>query len=178
MLIGNTTCRRMGGAGFAVAFLLSASLTGSAQEEATFTRDVAPILQQRCQTCHRTGQMAPMSLVTYDEVRPWARAIRSKVAERSMPPWHIDKTIGIQEFDNDISLSEAEIGAVVRWVDAGAPRGNPADMPPPIRLAVRRDLAPGGALRPAAGSGGQLASVDPGTRGAGPVVAAGRRDRG
>ena len=98
----------------------------------TFARDIAPILQRSCQACHRSGSMAPMSLVTYQEVRPWARAIREKVAERSMPPWHIDKTVGIRDFANDISLSDAEIDAVVRWVDAGAPLGNPADMPPPI----------------------------------------------
>ena len=106
--------------------------SASAQGEVTFTTDVLPILQTRCQGCHRVGQMAPMSLVTYDEVRPWARAIRTKVIDRSMPPWHIDKTIGIQEFQNDISLSEAEIETIVGWVDAGAPRGNPVDMPPPV----------------------------------------------
>ena len=101
-------------------------------DDVTFARDVAPILQRSCQACHRSGSMAPMSLVTYQEVRPWARAIREKVAERSMPPWHIDKTVGIRDFANDISLSDAEVDAVVRWVDAGAPLGNPADMPPPI----------------------------------------------
>ena len=76
--------------------------------------------------------MAPMSLVTYDEVRPWARAIRAKVVERSMPPWHIDKTIGIQAFQNDISLTDIEIDVIVNWADAGAPRGNPSDAPPPV----------------------------------------------
>ena len=76
--------------------------TVSAQGDVTFTRDVAPILQQNCQTCHRDGQMAPMSLVTFEEVRPWARSIRTKVSELSMPPWHIDKTVGIQQFQNDI----------------------------------------------------------------------------
>ena len=106
--------------------------SASAQGDLTFTRDVLPILQTRCQGCHRTGQMAPMSLVTYDEIRPWARAIRTKVMDHSMPPWHIDKTIGIQDFQNDISLSEAEIETIVGWVDAGAPRGNLADMPPPV----------------------------------------------
>ncbi len=98
----------------------------------TFARDVAPILQRSCQACHRTGSMAPMSLVTYQEVRPWARAIREKVAERIMPPWHIDPTVGVREFANDISLSDDEIDTVVRWADAGAPLGDPNDMPPPI----------------------------------------------
>ena len=100
--------------------------------DVTFAREVAPILQRSCQACHRSGSMAPMSLVTYQEVRPWARAIREKVSTRTMPPWHIDRTVGIRDFANDISLSDAEIDAVVRWVDAGAPLGNPADMPPPI----------------------------------------------
>ena len=132
MLMDKATCRRAVGAGLVAGLLMFSPPAALAQDEATFSRDVAPILQQRCQTCHRTGQMAPMSLVTFDEVRPWARAIRTKVVERSMPPWHIDKTIGIQEFENDISLSDAEIDTINRWVDAGAPRGNPADMPPAV----------------------------------------------
>ena len=116
----------------AVGMLLTAAGSTSAQTDVTFTRDVAPILQRSCQGCHRTGQMAPMSLMTYAEVRPWARAIRSKVSQRVMPPWHLDRTVGIQEYQNDISLSDAQIDTVVRWVDAGAPRGNPADLPPAI----------------------------------------------
>ena len=110
--------------------------TVNAQEDVTVTRDVAPILQQNCQTCHRDGQMAPMSLVTFEEVRPWARSIRTKVVERSMPPWHIDKTVGIQQFQNDISLSNAEIDTIVRWVDEGAARGNLSDMPTPVDWAA------------------------------------------
>src|SRR4051812_3999667 len=75
----------------------------------TFTRDIAPILQARCQECHRTGSMAPMSLVTYDETRPWAKAIRQRVITRQMPPWHIDKSVGVQKFKNDISLTDSQI---------------------------------------------------------------------
>ena len=117
----------------AVGLLLTAAPgSASAQADVTFTKDVAAISQQSCQGCHRTGQMAPMSLMTYEEVRPWARAIRSKVSQRLMPPWHLDKTVGIQEYANDISLSDAQIDTVMRWVDAGAPRGNPADLPPPL----------------------------------------------
>ena len=120
----------------AVTLMLAGALPAAAQttvtDDVTFARDVAPILQRSCQACHRSGSMAPMSLVTYQEVRPWARAIREKVSTRTMPPWHIDKTVGIRDFANDISLSDAEVDAVVRWVDAGAPLGNPADMPPPI----------------------------------------------
>src|SRR5439155_6138398 len=75
--------------------------------------------------------MAPMSLVTYEDVRPWAKAIRERVITRQMPPWHIDKTVGIQKFKNDRSLSNAQIDTIVKWVDAGVPKGDPKDMPPP-----------------------------------------------
>src|SRR2546428_12146597 len=78
----------------------------SAKTPPTFTKDVAPILQEKCQACHRTDSMAPMSLVTYEEARPWAKAIRERVVTRQMPPWHIDKTVGIQKFKNDRSRSE------------------------------------------------------------------------
>jgi hypothetical protein len=97
---------------------------------ATFTKDVAPILQEKCQGCHRAGSMAPMSLVTYQETRPWAKAIKQRVVTRNMPPWHLDKTVGIQHFENDMSLSDAQIATIARWVDAGAPQGDPKDMPP------------------------------------------------
>jgi mono/diheme cytochrome c family protein len=103
--------------------------------QVTFTKDVAPILQRSCVTCHRPGEIAPMSLMTYDEARPWARAIRTRVVNREMPPWHVDKTIGIQSFKNDPSLSDEEIAVITKWVDAGAPRGNPADMPAPRQFA-------------------------------------------
>ena len=76
-----------------------------------------------------------MSLVTYEETRPWARSIKARVAARQMPPWHIDKTVGIQHFKNDRSLSDDEIDTIVRWVDAGAPQGDPKDMPPPKKFA-------------------------------------------
>ena len=98
---------------------------------ATFTRDIAPILQKSCQNCHRPGAIAPMSLLTYQDVRPWARAIKQKVQAREMPPWYIDRHIGIQKFKDDPSLTDAEIATIAEWVDAGAPAGNPADMPKP-----------------------------------------------
>jgi hypothetical protein len=101
----------------------------------TFTKDIAPILQRSCQHCHRPGQMAPMSLVTYQEARPWARAIKQRVVAREMPPWHVDNTIGIQQFKDDPSLSNEEIELIVRWTDAGAPQGDAADMPPPRQFA-------------------------------------------
>jgi hypothetical protein len=75
--------------------------------------------------------MAPMSLLTYQDARPWIRSIKSKVGNREMPPWFIDRNVGIQKFKNDPSLSDAEVETIVKWVDAGAPQGNPADMPPP-----------------------------------------------
>ena len=99
--------------------------------EVTFTRDIAPILQRSCENCHRRNGVAPMPLSTYEEVRPWARSIKVKTSLREMPPWYIEKYIGIQKFKNDPSLSDEEIATVATWVDRGAPRGNPADMPPP-----------------------------------------------
>src|SRR5689334_15913658 len=98
---------------------------------ATFTKDLAPILQKSCQNCHRPGSIAPMSLLTYEDARPWVRSIKERVESRQMPPWHVDRTVGIRSFKDDPSLSDAEIATIVAWIDAGAPRGNPADMPPP-----------------------------------------------
>jgi hypothetical protein len=98
--------------------------------QVTFTKDVAPIFQEKCQDCHRKGSMAPMSLVSYEETRPWAKAIRERVITRQMPPWHIDKTVGIQHFQNDISLTDDQIATIVHWVDIGAPMGDAKDMPP------------------------------------------------
>jgi hypothetical protein len=111
------------------------SLAGNAiaaelSKQVTFAKDVAPILQSKCETCHRQGTSAPMSLVTYAETRPWAKSIRERVISRNMPPWHIDKTVGIQQFQNDRSLTDAQIDTIVRWVNAGAPLGDVKDLPP------------------------------------------------
>src|SRR5205814_4807798 len=104
--------------------------------DGTFTRDVAPILQRSCQQCHHADGVAPMSLMTSEEARPWARSIKTRTALRSlrgaMPPFFVEKNIGIQKFKHDPSLSEEEIAAIARWADNGAPRGNPADMPKPL----------------------------------------------
>ena len=129
--------RSLGVAVVAAALLLVPGTASAQTDDPTFTRDVAPILQRSCQSCHREGAIAPMSLLTYEETRPWARAIREKVETRTMPPWFIDKNIGVQGFKYDRSLSDAEIETIVDWVDAGAPRGNPADMPPPVEFAAR-----------------------------------------
>jgi hypothetical protein len=102
----------------------------SGNKPVTFAKDVAPILEDKCEVCHRVGSMAPMSLVTYQETRPWVKSIRERVITRNMPPWHLDKTVGIQHFANDRSLSEEQISTIVRWVDAGAPMGDPKDLPP------------------------------------------------
>jgi hypothetical protein len=95
----------------------------------TFTKDVAPILYKSCIRCHRPDEIAPMSLLSYNDARPWAQSIKQRVSKREMPPWFLDKTIGIQKYKNDPSLSDAEIATIVKWVDSGAPQGNPADMP-------------------------------------------------
>lgn len=94
----------------------------------TFYRDVVPILQKHCQECHRPGQMAPMPLGSFDEVRPWAKAIRDQVRSRKMPPWPADPCCG--HFSNDRSLTPSEIQTLTTWADSGAPKGNPADAPP------------------------------------------------
>ncbi len=96
----------------------------------TFSKDIAPIFQAHCQSCHHQDSIAPMALMTYKDAKPWASAIKSKVATRTMPPWYIDKNVGVQKFKDDPSLSDAQIATIVNWADHGAPEGNPADMPP------------------------------------------------
>jgi len=103
-----------------------------AQSDVTFTRDVAPIVQARCESCHRPGQIGPMSLMTYQDVRRYARMIRTKVTRREMPPYPYDHVVGIQELQYDMRLTDDEIATIVAWVDAGTPEGNPADMPAPV----------------------------------------------
>jgi hypothetical protein len=110
---------------------VSALAAGPADQRVTFTKDIAPIFQAKCESCHRAESMAPMSLVTYEDARPWARSIAARVASHQMPPWHIDKTIGIQKFKNDRSLTDEQIATILKWVDSGAPKGDPKDMPPP-----------------------------------------------
>src|SRR6188474_3402044 len=87
--------------------------------DVTYTRDIAPIVQRSCENCHRAGGVAPMSLTTYEEVRPWARAMKTRtgVGPKAgvMPPWYVEKNIGIQEFQSDPSLSDAEIAKIAKW---------------------------------------------------------------
>ena len=117
-----------------VAVMMTAPAAASAQSGdltvPVFTSDIAPILYRSCVNCHRPNEVAPMSLLTYSDARPWARSIRNRVASREMPPWHIDRRIGIQDFKNDPSLTAEEIDTIVRWVEGGAPQGDPAAMPP------------------------------------------------
>jgi hypothetical protein len=104
----------------------------------TFSKDIAPILQRSCQRCHQPDSVAPMSLLTYDQVRPYAKSILKRThmgpVMGVMPPWYIEKNIGIQKYKEDPSLSEAELKKIEQWVTAGAPEGDPKDMPPPIAL--------------------------------------------
>lgn len=114
-----------------VAFYLAAtgtsSASGSKLKNVTFTKDVAPIFYRECVQCHRPSDLAPMSLVTYKEARPWARSIREKVITKQMPPWHADPRYG--EFANDRRLTDLEIDTIVAWVDQGAKEGDARDLP-------------------------------------------------
>jgi hypothetical protein len=104
---------------------------GPAPAPITFTKDVLPILQKNCQSCHRPGEVAPMSFLTYESTRPWVRAIKAAVVAKKMPPWFADPQHG--QFSNDRSLKPTEIETLVRWVDTDAPRGDPDDAPPPVQ---------------------------------------------
>jgi len=106
----------------------NATSTAASGASVTFTKDVAPIIQKNCTVCHRPGEVAPMSFTSYKEVRPWAKAIREKVATRVMPPWFADPAHG--EFSNDSRLSQKEIETIVAWVEQGSKEGDPKDMPP------------------------------------------------
>jgi hypothetical protein len=112
---------------------LAAAGQAGSERPVTFTKDIAPILQRSCENCHREGGVAPMPLRTYEQARPWARAIKARTAQREMPPWFIERNIGIQKYKDDPSLSDQEIARIAAWVDSGAPRGNPGDMPPARR---------------------------------------------
>lgn len=124
---------------FLAGFLSTANAQDDSISEPTFSRDIAPILQQKCQTCHNPEGIGPMPLLDYEQVKPFAALIKDRTAKRIMPPWHNDPNTGIQRFKNDASLSEAQIATIGNWVDSGAPEGDPADLPPPLQL------LPGGA---------------------------------
>src|SRR5258708_461934 len=120
-------------AAIVVGTVLAVPVAGRAADNAaapTFTKDVAPIFQAKCEGCHRPDNMAPMALRTYEEVRPWVKSIAQRVGSRQMPPWHIDKNVGIQKFKNDRSLNDDQIDVIERWIAAGSPKGDAKDMPP------------------------------------------------
>src|SRR6476660_2442588 len=118
----------------AVLAIAAPVFAADAPRSVTFTKDVAPIFQSKCQECHQPNSIAPMSLITYQQARPWARSIKERVATRQMPPWHIDKTVGVQKFKNDMSLTDEQIATIVAWVDQGALQGDPKDLPAPKPL--------------------------------------------
>ena len=111
-------------------FMTASRAYAADAEKVTFSNQVVRIFQEKCQDCHRSGTVAPMSLVTFEESRPWARSIKERVVSQNMPPWHIDKTYGVRHFSNDMSLSAAQIKTITAWVDAGAPEGDKKDLPP------------------------------------------------
>jgi len=117
-------------------FSAAISAQSPAEKSVTFSKDVAPIFQAKCQSCHEPNSIAPMSLVTYQDARPWARSIKERVGARQMPPWHIDRNVGVQKFKNDMSLADDQIATIVNWVDQGAREGNPADLPAPRPVAT------------------------------------------
>jgi hypothetical protein len=119
--------------GWIIATALFPATVVAQTSKPSFAKDVAPILYEKCSMCHRPGEVAPMSLMSYDEVRPWARAIKNKVVARQMPPWYAEGEHG--RWRNDRRLSQAEIDKIVAWVDGGAVRGNDSDMPTPPQLA-------------------------------------------
>jgi hypothetical protein len=114
----------------AVIAILAGSVQAWAADAPTFYKDVVPVLQANCQTCHRPGEVAPMSLITYEQARPWARAIKSAVVSKKMPPWFADPAFG--HFANERRLSGRDIDLLSAWADAGAPAGDEKDAPAPL----------------------------------------------
>jgi len=114
-----------------IGVLMMSGQVSAQMSDVTFSRDVMPILQQNCQACHRPDGIGAMSLLSYEEARPWAPMMKYQTESRTMPPWHVDRTVGIQEYQNDLSLTSEEISIIGAWADAGAPEGDPADLPAP-----------------------------------------------
>src|ERR1700675_1086224 len=121
-----------------VRYLAAALIAGSVAFAAdattapvTFNKDVLPILQKNCQGCHRPGEIGPMSFLTYESTRPWAKAMKAAVASRKMPPWFADPQVG--HFSNDRSLKQSEIDIIAKWADNGAAEGDAKDAPPPVQ---------------------------------------------
>src|SRR5262245_10117804 len=111
-------------------FLAGIAVAAEPVKTVTYTKDVAPIFQAKCESCHRADGMAPMALATYEDARPWSNSIAARGGARQLPPWHIHQTGGIQKFKNDRSLNDDQIETILKWVAAGAPKGDAKDMPP------------------------------------------------
>src|SRR5438034_10117726 len=121
---------------FAVAAVLAIAASAHAADTSTaptFSKDVLPILQKNCQSCHRPGEIGPMPLLTFDQARPYARAIKRATESKKMPPWFADSSV--QHYTNDMSIAAADVATLGAWADAGAPEGNPADAPSPRTFA-------------------------------------------
>src|ERR1039458_2878713 len=114
----------------AAILVVSASGAATVPPQVTFTRDVAPILEKNGQGSHRPGEAAPFSLLTYQQARPWAKAIKEAVRLKKMPPWFADPHYG--KFSNAHSLAAKDVDAIAAWADAGAPEGDPKDLPAPL----------------------------------------------
>src|SRR5258708_34410821 len=108
-----------------------AVLAADLSSQVTFSKDVLPVLQKNCQSCHRPGQVAPMSLLSYQDARPWAKAIKAAVSTRKMPPWFADPNYG--HYANDRSLKQSDIDTLVKWADTGAAAGDPKDAPAAVK---------------------------------------------
>ena len=118
-------------------YILTFSIFGAqshAQEMPTYSKDIAPILQEKCASCHNPEGIGPMPLQNYEQVKPFAALIHDRTSKRIMPPWHIDTGVGIQSFKNDASLSDDQINIIEDWFLAGAPEGNQADLPAPVEF--------------------------------------------
>ncbi len=134
-LTGGVSPLRLSGLWALLAFSLAPILVARQAADAanvTFTKDVAPIIEKNCQGCHRPGEAAPFSMLTYAETKPWAAAMKQAVMQRMMPPWFADPHYG--KFSNARSLSQKDIDTICAWADAGAPEGDPKDMPPPVEF--------------------------------------------
>lgn len=116
-----------------------AAAAGS-EKSATFNKDVLPLLQKNCQSCHRPGEVAPMAFLTYQETRPWAKAMKAAVLSKKMPPWFADAKYG--HFQNERTLTEAEIKTLVSWADNGAPEGDAKDKPAPVQFTTGWNIQP------------------------------------
>ena len=123
MTMGQKVSATIGAVAMSAALMVpQVAAAADAPRTPTFTKDIAPIFQEKCEACHRPDSIAPMSLKEFSEVRPWVRSIRARVADRQMPPWQIDRNVGIQKFKNDRSLTDEQVATILRWADAGAPQ--------------------------------------------------------